>query len=119
MDMSPLVKSLIALACVFGGALLGMFCSSRLRDEYRTTDSRDVVRLVMGLVVTTAALALGLLVGSAKTFYHTQNAEVTQIAGNYILLDRVLEHYGSEAAPVRVASRYVLANQVQGSGRAE
>jgi hypothetical protein len=117
--MTPLASTVIALGCVFGGALLGMFCRPRLRDEYKAPDSKEVVRLVMGLVVTTVALALGLLVGSAKSFYDTQNAEVTQIAGNYILLDRVLEHYGSEAAPVRGSLRTVLASQVQVSGDAE
>src|ERR1700761_5778387 len=115
--MSPLAKSLIALGCVFGGSLLGVFWRPRLRDECQTSDSREVVRLAMGLVVTTVAMALGLLVGSAKGFYDTQNAEVTQIAGNYILLDRVLAHYGGEAAGVRGALRNELALQVQEPGR--
>jgi hypothetical protein len=117
--MSPLAKSLIALACVFGGSLLGVFCRPRLRDEYKASDSKEVVRLVMGLVVTTVALALGLLVGSAKSFYDTQNAEVTQIAANYIMLDNVLAHYGGEAAGVRGALRTELAFQVEESGRVE
>jgi hypothetical protein len=119
MIMSPLTESLIALGCVFGGALLGVFCGQRLRDECRTSDSKEVVRLVMGLVVTTVALALGLLIGSAKGFYDTQNAEVTQIAANYILLDSVLAHYGGEAAEARGALRAGLADQIQVSGRAE
>jgi hypothetical protein len=46
--MSPLAKSLIALGCVFGGSLLGMFYRPRLRDAYQTSDSRDLVRHVMG-----------------------------------------------------------------------
>jgi hypothetical protein len=117
--MSPLAKSLIALGCVFGGSLLGVFCRPLLRDEYQASDSKEVVRLVMGLVVTTVALALGLLVGSAKNFYDTQNAEVTQIAANYILLDNVLAHYSGEAAEVRGTLRTELAYQVEESGRAD
>jgi hypothetical protein len=119
MIMSPLAQSLIALGCVFGGSLLGVFFGSRLRDECHTSDSKEVVRLVMGLVVTTVALALGLLVGSAKVFYDTQNAEVTEIAANYILLDSVLAHYGGEAAQARGGLRTELADQVEASGRAE
>jgi hypothetical protein len=46
--MSPLAKCLIALGCVFGGSLLGMFYRPRLRDAYQTSDSRDLVRHVMG-----------------------------------------------------------------------
>ena len=44
----------------------------------------------MGMVVTTSAIALGLLIGSAKSFFDTQNAEMVQIAANYVLLDRIL-----------------------------
>ena len=55
----------------------------------------------MGLVVTTSAVALGLLIGSAKSFFDTQNARFTRIAANYVLLDRI--HYGSEAADARAA----------------
>ena len=66
----------------------------------------------MGLVVTTVAIALGLLVGSAKSFFDTQNAEMAQLAANYVLLDRMLTQYGPEANDVRAALRTVLANQL-------
>jgi hypothetical protein len=55
----------------------------------------------MGMVATTVALVLGLLVYSAKSFYDTQTAEVTQLAANVVLLDRVLAHYGPESADAR------------------
>jgi hypothetical protein len=112
--MDSLTKSVIALACVFGAALLGMFWRTRVPGEYQTSDSKDVLRLVMGLVVTTVGIALGLLVGSAKSFYDTQNAEMAQLAGNYVLLDRMLAQYGSEAKDVRAALRTVLDEQIQG-----
>lgn len=111
--MDSLTKSVIALACVFGAALLGMFSRTRFLGEYQASESKDVVRLVMGLVVTTVAIALGLLVGSAKSFYDTQNAEIAQLAGNYVLLDRMLAQYGSEAKDVRAALRTVLDQQIQ------
>jgi hypothetical protein len=101
--MSPLIKGLIALACVFSAALLGIFVRTRMPDRYQGADSKDVVRLAMGLVVTTVALALGLLVGSAKSFYDTQNAEMAQMGANYIMLDRMLSSYGPESA--RLSSR--------------
>ena len=63
----------------------------------------------MGLVATTVAVALGLLVSSAKNFYDTQSAEVTQLAANYVLLDRILDHYGPEAKDARSALRVGLA----------
>ena len=115
--MDTLVKGGIALACVFGAALLGLFLRARVPDKYQDTDSKDVVRLAMALVLTTVALALGVLVGSAKTFYDTQNAEMAQIAANYIMLDRILNYYGPESADARAELRKVLALQLEGSGR--
>ena len=111
--MDSVTKSVIALACVFGAALLGMFFSKRMPDEYHASDSKDVVRLVMGLVVTTVAIALGLLVGSAKTFYDTQNAEMAEIAANYVLMDRLLGQYGPDASDARGALRTILARQLE------
>jgi hypothetical protein len=55
----------------------------------------------MGMVATTVVLVLGLLVYSTKSFYDTQTAEVTQLAANVVLLDRVLAHYGPESAEIR------------------
>ena len=119
LNMSPLTMSLIALACVFSGALLGMFCRRWVPDRHQGPDSKDIVRLGMGLVVTTAAMALGLLVGSAKSFFDTQNAEMGQFAADYILLDRVLENYGPEASEARAALRTELAQQFEESGPRE
>jgi hypothetical protein len=116
--MDPLAKGVIALACVFSAALLGIFLRDRVPDQYQTADSKDVVRLAMALVVTTVALALGVLVGSAKTFYDTQNAEMAQLAANYIMLDRILSYYGPESADARAELRAVLAHQLERSSRA-
>src|SRR6516164_10055684 len=101
--MSPFLFSLIVFACVFIGGILGLFVGPRLPTQHASSDSKDVVRLGMGLVATTAALVLGLLVASAKAFYDTQNTEVTQFAANVVLLDRVLAHYGAESAEARAA----------------
>ena len=106
--MSPLVTSLIVLACICGGALFGILASALLPQVQMGSDSRDVVRLTMGLVATTVAIVLGMLVASAKTFYDTQNSEVTQMAANFVLLDRILAHYGPEATDTRSAMRVFL-----------
>jgi CDP-diglyceride synthetase len=110
--MDSLTTSVIALACVFSAALLGTIFGKRIPGAYQASDSKDVVRLVMGLVVTTVAIALGLLVGSAKSFFDTQNSEMAQLAANYVLLDRMLAQYGPEANDARAALRTVLANQL-------
>jgi hypothetical protein len=110
--MSPLATSLVVFLCVFGGALLGMLVSPLLPVQHQSSDSKDIVRLGMGLVATTVAVALGLLIASAKSFYDTQCTEMTQLAANYVLLDRVLSHYGPETSDARAAERAVLANHL-------
>jgi hypothetical protein len=69
-----------SLPMAFGGAMLGIFLHSRLPERHLATDTKEVVRLAMGLVGTTVALALGLLVGSAKGSFGTKNTEIAQLA---------------------------------------
>jgi hypothetical protein len=99
--MNPVNVSLLVFACAFGGALFGMFIKRLLPAQHISPESKEVVRVAMGMVATIVALVLGLLVYSAKGFYDTQTAEVTQLAANVVLLDRVLAHYGTESAEVR------------------
>ena len=47
--MSPILISLVVFACVFGGALSGMGLRTVLPEHHRNTESRDVVKLGMGL----------------------------------------------------------------------
>lgn len=103
--MSPSAFSALVLACASAGAMLGMFVSRRLPDKYSGPDSREAIRLGMGLVATTVALVLGLLVASAKNFYDTQTNGVTQLAANVVMLDRILSYYGPDAADARTALR--------------
>ena len=111
--MNPITICAIVFACVFSGTLLGIFLHSRLPEKHLDADSKEHVRLGMALVGTTVALVLGLLIASAKGFYDAQNTEVTQAAANIVLLDRLLAHYGPEAADVRAALRSTVARWVE------
>ena len=99
--MSAIALSCIALACISGGALLGMFLRSTLAEHHLSGDAKDVVRLGTGLIGTIAALVLGLLIGSAKNSYDTQSTQIKQMTANIVLLDRFLEEYGPETGAVR------------------
>jgi hypothetical protein len=99
--MSALATGLAVFGCVFGGALLGLGLRSVVPSHHRSADSKDVVRLGMGLLATMAALVLSLLVASAKSSYDTQSTGLAQLAGNVTFLDRVLAHYGPEAKEAR------------------
>ena len=103
--MSPIAVASIVFACVFGGALLGILLHRLLPEHHLGSDSKDIVKLGMGLVGTMAALVLGLLVASAKGSYDAQSTELTQMSANIALLDRVLAHYGPEADEPRALLR--------------
>src|SRR5260221_3560028 len=110
--MKSIVIAVIVFACVFGGALIGTFLHGRLPQHHRDGDSKDVIKLVMGLVATIAALVLGLLIASAHSAYDTQESEVRQLAVHFLLLDQMLGHYGPEAAEARNVLRQVIAADV-------
>ena len=59
----------------------------------------------MAVVGTMVALVLGLLIASSKGFYDSQNSEVTEMAADVVLLDRVLAHYGPDAKEARAQLR--------------
>ena len=93
--------SWIGFLCVFGGALLGMFLRAALPEHHLSAESRDIIKLWMGLVGTISAFVLGLLIASAMGSYNTQRSELTQMSTNIILLDGVLAHYGPETKEAR------------------
>ena len=111
--MSSVAIGLIVFACVFGGALLGIFLRGVLPAHHLSAGSKDIVRLGMGLVATMAALVLGLLVASAKGSYDSQSNELTQYSTNVVFLDRLLAHYGPEARGARDQLRQAVMRTVE------
>jgi len=103
--MSSITISLIVFACIFGGALLGILLHTSLPQHHLAADSKDIVKLGMGLVGTMSALVLGLLVASAKGSYDAQSTELTQLVANIALLDRGLALYGPETKEERALLR--------------
>ena len=73
----------------------------RLPVHHISPDTRETVKLAMGLVATMTALLLGLLISSAKGSYETTRSQVSQMAAKVTLIDRFLAVYGPEAAEAR------------------
>jgi hypothetical protein len=111
--MSSMTISWIVFGVVFGGALLGMMLRALLPEHHLSADSRDVVKVCMGLIGTIAALVLGLLIASAKSSFDTQRNGLAQFSANLILLDRILAHYGPEASDVRARLRQNVAGVIE------
>src|SRR5262245_41834353 len=85
--MSSIAISAIVFGVILGGALLGMALRALLPEHHLSQDSRDVVKLGMGLIGTMAALVLGLLIASAKSSFDAQRNGLAQLSANLILLD--------------------------------
>lgn len=99
--MNASITGGIVFACVFGGALLGIYLRAALPAHHMNADSKDLVKLGTGLIATMAALVLGLLIASAKSSYDAQSNELVGLSANVVLLDRMMAHYGPEAKQAR------------------
>ena len=107
--MSALATASVVFGCSFGSALIGMLLHVRLPDGHVDADSKDVMKLVMGLIGTMAALILGLLIASANSSYNAQSSELQSLSANVVLLDRLLISYGPEAKEARDQLRNAVA----------
>jgi hypothetical protein len=111
--MSSLAISGIVFACIFGGTLLGMILRAILPEKHLSAESKDIVKLGMGLVGTMTALVLGLLIASAKSSFDTQRNGLAQLSANIIVVDRALAHYGAESKDAREMLRASVADMLQ------
>ena len=110
--MSSIAVAGIVFACIFVGALVAMRVGRALPAHHLSGESKDVVKLGLGVIATLTALVLGLLIASAKGTYDTQNTAVKQMSANVLLLDRLLARYGPQTKEVRELLRAVVAASV-------
>jgi hypothetical protein len=99
--MSALEVSLIAFACTFSAALAETALHTRLPYHHLDGDSKEVVRLVMGLIGTLSALVLGLPIASASRSFDAQTKELRTLSAQVLQVDRLLSVYGTRAQEVR------------------
>lgn len=99
--MDSFTIAAFVFACSIGGAVAGMQLGNRLPHHHQTKESKDVVALGSGFVATMAALVIGLMVSAAKDSLDERRAELNQAAVDIVVADRMLSHYGPEAAESR------------------
>src|SRR5262249_41557168 len=78
-----------------------------------SAETRDLVKLGMGLIGTMTALVLGLLIASAKGSFDTQKNGLAQLSGNVIVVDRALAHAGPDAKDARETLRASVADMLR------
>jgi hypothetical protein len=110
--MSAWAIGLITFASAYGGALLGLALQRVLPEHHLSLDSKDVVKLVAGLLATLSALVLGLLIASSKGSFDAVNDGLKHSAAKVIVADRLLAQYGPEAKGVREQLKRAYAERV-------
>lgn len=111
--MSSIAISGIVFACVFGSSAAAMIVRRFLPEHHLNGDSRDVVKVGMGLMATLSALVLSLLIATAKGTYDAQSGAINELSASYILLDRVLARYGPEMKENRELLKSLVATTVE------
>jgi hypothetical protein len=117
--MSSLAISGIVFACICGGMLAGMILRALLSEKHLSAESKDLIKLAMGLIGTMTALVLGLLIASAKGSFDTQRNGLAQVSANFIFLDRTLAHYGPETREAREMLHASVADMLERTWPAE
>jgi len=111
--------SVILFAILVAVTFLGGRLARVLPEEQLSADSKDAMKLALGLVATMTAILLGLLISSAKGSFDTARSQVMQMAAKVALLDRVLKLYGPETMDARHALRDAIADGVARTWPAE
>jgi len=110
--MDCLLTAFLVFACVFSGALFGMYIRRVLPEEHLQADTKAVVGLSMGLIGTLTALLLAMVTSSAKETFDFEGNQLRQTAVNIMMLDRVLADYGPETGEIRASLRRGLEQRV-------
>jgi hypothetical protein len=95
--------STLALLCLSAAA--GRYVRPRLPEPYRARDTMETMQLVIGMLVTFAALVLGLLTASVKTSYDNAARDRHGYALHLTMLSRCLRDYGPATSLARTELR--------------
>lgn len=107
--MSELGDSAILLAVLLCASILGIAVRPLLSERHRSRGTAEVMQLVVTMLVTFAALVLGLLITSAKASFDTIGNDVRGYASDLTELNRLLSEYGPDAQLVRTGLRSYVA----------
>jgi hypothetical protein len=110
--MNAALTALLILACVLFAALLGSLARRLLPAAHLNNDTKDVVRISAGLVATMAAILLGMLIAEAKGAFDNDRNELTRVAAQFMFLDSILKHYGTDAEGARNQVRITVQRAV-------
>jgi hypothetical protein len=89
-----------------------MWLRSILPKHHLDADSKDTVKVGIGLIATMTALVLGLVTAASKSSFDAGSAAVKQAALNILAVDRVLARYGPETGEIRQGLKDLVAARI-------
>jgi len=111
--VSPPAIGLVVFAFTLGGVLAGMRLRERLPGHHLSDESKDTIKLGIGLIATMTALVLGLVTASAKSAFDAMDTAVKQSAADALALDRTLARYGPETGKIRAELKDALGRRIE------
>jgi hypothetical protein len=106
------ISSIVFVFCL-AGAAFGHWLRDTLPAHHLDEESKDTVKVGVGLVATMTALVLGLVTASAKSSFDAVDAAVKHTAVNVLAMDRLLARYGPETAPIRATLKQAIEERMQ------
>ncbi|HUC71709.1 MAG TPA: hypothetical protein VMS01_11000 [Stellaceae bacterium] len=110
--MTELEDAAILLVILLFGSAFGMVVRPFLSERHRSRETTDLIQLVMTMLVTFAALVLGLLTSSVKASFDTVENDLRSVSIQLIQLDRSLRQYGGSADRARALLRSYTAARI-------
>jgi hypothetical protein len=111
--MNASIVGLVVFGFGMAGALFGLSLARRMPQHVLDSQSRDSIKLAVGLIATMTALVLGLVTASAKSTFDSLSAAVRTSAVEVLALDRTLARYGPETAEIRADLKHAVELRVE------
>ena len=117
--MSSFVRALIVFALLGGSTATGFLLKSNFLEPYLEARAFESMNLVISFLVTIAAIVVGLLINSTKSFIDATQDHWAISAGQLIGLDQSLRNYGPEAESIRKQLQSFIAAAILNFWRAD
>jgi hypothetical protein len=96
-----LAIALLVFAVVVTATAAGIALNRILPEHHLSKESKEIIHLGIGVIVTLTALVLGLLVASAKSSFDSKSDEIRHGSVKILMVDRLLRAMGPAGAPAR------------------
>ena len=99
--MREIGSGLTVFVLLCATAAVGILVRPRLPEHHRARETLELMQITIGLLVTFAALVLGLVTASVKQAYDNAALDRQRYALRLTLLDQCLRDYGPDAGKAR------------------